>query len=293
MKNKSIKELKPVLKWAGGKRQIIEKLREHMPLSFNRYFEPFIGAGALLFDLKPKDAFINDINFEISNLYKVLSDKEKTFTLIDKLNEIQSKHNQFNDLEKASDFYYSIRHQDRELEYKNKDDVEVMVRTIYLNKASFNGIYRLNSEGYFNVPFNNKINLNLFDKNNLIDINDYLRHNKITIYNTDFVEAVREAKKGDFVYFDPPYDEIQDKKSFVGYSKTGFSKKDQIRLADLFKELDKKGVFVMLSNHNTEFIRNLYKEYRINIVLAKRIINSKGNGRGQVEEVIITNYEKD
>lgn len=162
-------------------------------------------------------------------------------------------------------------------------------RTIYLNKTCFNGLYRVNSKNEFNVPYNGKDNINTYDGENLIAIHMYLTMNDIKIMNTDFEEAVETAEAGDFVYFDPPYDSINN--SFTSYTDTGFGKEEQERLADIFKELDKKGVYVMLSNCNTPFIQNLYKDYHIHVIEAKRSINAKGNKRGNVEEVIITNYE--
>jgi DNA adenine methylase len=285
------KQLKPPLKWAGGKRQIINELAERMPKKFNKYFEPFIGAGALFFEIKPENSTVNDINFEISNLYKVLSVKSKTLKLIELLKDYEKKHNELKNLESKSEFFYKVRALDREESFKNSQDYEVLARTIYLNKTCFNGIFRLNSEGYFNVPFGKKEIVNLFDKNNIDSINYFLESNKVTILNGDFEIALRDVSKGDFVYLDPPYDTIDNKNSFTTYSKEGFGKEDQRRLAKLFIELDKRGAYLMLSNHNTELIRELYSKFNIKVINVRRMINSKGDGRGKVEEVLITNYE--
>jgi DNA adenine methylase len=291
MNSLKYKELKPVLKWAGGKRQIINQLIEAMPKKFNKYYEPFIGAGALFFEIKPNISYINDINFEISNLYIVLSNKLKTSKLIELLNEYENKHNNLETLESKSEFYYQVRALDRLDSFKKLKDYEVLARTIYLNKACFNGIFRLNSAGYFNVPFGKKDKINLYDSENLESINNFLTNSNTKVLNGDFETALKDVSKGDFVYFDPPYDVIKDKSSFTAYSKDGFGKADQERLAKLFIELDKKGAYLMLSNHNTQLIRELYSRFNIKVINAKRMINSKGSGRGNVEEVLITNYE--
>ena len=163
---------------------------------------------------------------------------------------------------------------------------------IYLNKACFNGLYRVNSKGYFNVPFGKKDKINCFDENNFDNLFKFFKNSNQNIKNNDFENAVIEAKKGDFVYFDPPYDVLEEKQTFTSYDKNNFNKNDQIRLFKVFKELSDKGVYVMLSNHNTKFINDLYKDYNITVVQAKRMINSNAKGRGAVEEVLITNYEK-
>ena len=167
-------------------------------------------------------------------------------------------------------------------------DYKRAARTIYLNKACFNGLYRVNSKNEFNVPFGKKEKVNTYDGQNLGIIHSFLNFNDIKIMNVDFEEAVKDAKKGDFIYFDPPYD--SDTHTFNSYTEEGFGKKDHIRLANTFKELDKKGCYVMLSNHNTELVNELYKDFNIHIIEAKRNINANGKKRGKVEEVIITNY---
>jgi DNA adenine methylase len=281
----------PVLKWAGGKRQIINQLTENLPVHFNTYFEPFIGAGALFLEVQPSKAIINDINFEISNLYKVLKDKDKTEKLKLELTNYQHLHNNLSNLDKKSDFYYSVRDLDKDNKFFEQDDFKVLARTIYLNKSCFNGIFRLNSKGLFNVPFGKKDQVKLFDNENIININNYLMKNEIIVLNGDFEIALKEVKKGDFVYFDPPYDSIEKKISFTTYSKDGFGIADQERLAKLFKKLNDRGAYLMLSNHNTKLIRELYKGFNIKVIHARRSINSIGTARGKVEEVIITNYE--
>ena len=272
---------KPFVKWAGGKRQIIDKLKEYVPENFNTYYEPFIGGGALLFELSPKKAVINDSNVELMNVYNCLCNEEKFKKMCSVLNHYEKMH--------SEEFYYEIRKKDKNKNMYNKlSDYTKAARTIYLNKACFNGLYRVNSKNEFNVPFGKKIKVNTYEGANLITVSNYLTLNDIKILNIDFEQAVKDAKENDFVYFDPPYD--SDTHTFNSYTEDGFGKEEQKRLAKVFKELDKKGVYVMLSNHNTGLVNELYKGYNMHKIEAKRNINSKGDKRGKVEELIITNY---
>ena len=274
---------KPFVKWAGGKRQIIDELKKYIPDEFNTYYEPFIGGGALLFELAPKKAVINDSNAELMNVYQVLCDDLKFKKMCRVLNNYEANH--------SEDFFYEIRNKDKNKNTFNRlSDYTRAARTIYLNKACFNGLYRVNSKNEFNVPFGKKSKVNTYDGNNLITVSNYLTMNDIKILNKDFEEVLKDAKKGDFVYFDPPYD--SDNNIFTSYTEEGFGKEEQRRLAKVFKELDQKGVYVMLSNHNTTLINELYKDYHIHVIEAKRNINSNGKKRGKVEEVIITNFTK-
>lgn len=274
--------IKPVVKWAGGKRQIINKLLEYMPKEFNNYFEPFIGGGALFFEIAPANAVINDVNSELLAIYECLKDKEFFSLMLKELDKHELNH--------SEEYYYKVRSYDRNPRY----DLELLykraARAIYLNKACYNGLYRVNSRGYFNVPSAKKEKVITYDKGNVANLHNYFLNNNITILSGDFVTAVKTAKKGDFVYLDPPYDPYEEKKNFTSYTKYDFNKEDQLRLANLFKELSNRGVKCMLSNHNTNYIRELYDGFNINVIYAKRMINSKANGRGSVEEVIITNY---
>ena len=189
----------------------------------------------------------------------------------------------------SEEFYYEIRNKDREKQkFSRLADYTRAARTIYLNKACFNGLYRVNSKNEFNVPFGKKEKVNTYDGGNLITVSNYLTMNDIKILSVDFEEAVKDAKRGDFVYFDPPYD--SDTGTFNSYTEDGFGKEEQRRLARVFKELDERGVYVMLSNHNTLLVNELYKGYNMHVIEAKRNINSKGNKRGKVEELIITNF---
>lgn len=274
---------KPFVKWAGGKRQILDKLNQYVPTKYNCYYEPFIGGGALFFDLSPKKAVINDSNVELMNVYNVLRDQDKYSKMCKILNRYEALNNE--------KFYYEIRNMDKEKSFRRISDYKRAARTIYLNKTCFNGLYRVNKKGYFNVPYNKKEHVSTYEGQNLLTIHMLLNMNDIKILCVDFEEAVKEAKKGDFVYFDPPYD--SEVHTFNSYTEEGFGKEEQIRLSKVFKDLDKRGVMVMLSNHNTSLINSLYKEFNINVIEAKRCINSKGTKRGKVEEVIITNYEVD
>lgn len=271
----------PFVKWAGGKRQILDKLKKHIPEEYDTYYEPFIGGGAFFFDLCPKKAVINDYNSELINVYKCIKDEKKLESLTKELNLYEREH--------SEEFYLKIRNIDRDKKKFNKlTDVKRAARTIYLNKACFNGLYRVNSKNEFNVPFGKKNKVSTYDGVNLGIIFCYFNLCDIKIMNTDFEEAVVNAKKGDFIYFDPPYD--SDTSTFTSYTEDGFGRAEQERLAILFDKLAKKGCYVMLSNHNTKLINDLYKNYNIEVIKAKRNINSKASGRGEVEEVIITNY---
>ena len=273
---------KPFVKWAGGKRQIIDKLKEYVPDNFNTYYEPFVGGGALLFELSPKKAIINDYNSELINVYNCIKDEKKFNKMCIELNHYENKH--------SEEFYYEIRNKDRDkTKFNRMIDYKRAARTIYLNKSCFNGLYRVNSKNEFNVPFGKKNKVNTYEGSNLITVSNYLTMNDIKILSEDFEEAVKTAKKGDFVYFDPPYD--SETSTFNSYTENGFGKEEQIRLAKVFKKLDEKGVYVMLSNHNTSLINKLYAGYNIKVIEAKRNINSNGQKRGKVEEVIIYNYQ--
>ena len=273
---------KPFVKWAGGKRQIIDKLLKYAPEEFDTYYEPFVGGGAFLFELSPKNAVINDYNKELMNVYECIKNSDKFDKMCKELNNHEANH--------SEEYYYQIRNLDRD---KNKfsklADYKRAARTIYLNKACFNGLYRVNSKNEFNVPFGKKSKVNTYEGQNLGIICGYLNYNNIKLLSTDFEEAVKDAKKGDFIYFDPPYD--SDTSTFNSYTEDGFGKEEQKRLAGVYKKLADKGCYVMLSNHNTKLVNELYKEFNINVIEAKRNINSNGAKRGKVEEVIITNYK--
>lgn len=272
--------MKPVVKWVGGKTQMLDKIKELMPANYNTYFEPFFGGGAVLFSLEDdKKAIVNDINPELINMYFQI--KTNPEEVIDALDNIDYIHNTSDDPKK---YYYTVR------EYFNNDLGHLTpvqaARFIYLNKHCFNGLYRVNSKGEFNVPFNGKVSGSSFDQNNIYAVSDRLQ--KVDLLCRDFAAAIDKAAAEDFVFFDSPYAPLTPI-SFVDYTKEGFSYEDHIRLAKLFKELSDRGVYCMLTNHDTDLIRDLYKDYTITTVDVRRSINRNGSDR-KGKEVIITNY---
>lgn len=275
-------ELHPILKWAGGKTQILEKIIELAPKEFNRYFEPFVGGGAVLFKLQPASFVINDRNGELISLYRTLCDESAFQMMLSLVDEYQKNHSKEN--------YYNIRSLDRNANFSEYEDYRKGARMLYLNKTCFNGLFRVNSKGFFNVPWNGNEHPKCYDATNITNVHNFMKQRNHIILNEDFEEAVKSAKKGDFVYFDPPYDTFENQNNFTTYTKDNFDKNDQIRLANLVHSLSDKGVYVMVSNHNTEFIRSLYKDFKITVVCAKRLISAKNETRGFVEEVIITTY---
>ncbi|WP_028594695.1 DNA adenine methylase [Paenibacillus assamensis] len=275
--------LKPILKWAGGKRQILHHLHTQLPQldwSICTYYEPFVGGAAMLLSLKPQAAVINDINEDLINVYRVIQhDPEALITAL-------------NGHINTEAHYYEVRSWDREEDtYASLSSIERAARTIYLNRTCFNGLYRVNSRGKFNVPYGKYKQANIVQEHKVRAFSRYLNRNTIQIHHGDYAAAVSRAKAGDFVYFDPPYDTLSPTASFTSYAKGGFAREEQRRLAELYKQLDQKGVYVMLSNHATEFITDLYRNYHIHHVHAKRLINSKGTARGGVNEVVVVNYD--
>ncbi len=268
----------PFIKWAGGKRQLLPELKKRLPSNFNNYYEVFLGGGALFFDLQVQNAFLNDINEELISVYKEIRDNP--YKLMEELDKLETLHNK--------EYYYEIREWDRLPHWDEITSVKKAARMIYLNKSCFNGLYRINKKGEFNVPFNQKEIISTYDKENILNISELLNDSKIYIFNKDFEEISNSANKDDFLFFDPPYDLLK-KDTFDSYTKDSFGKEGQIRLAKLFKKLDERGCFLMLTNHNTELIQNLYSEYKIETVAVKRMINSNSKKRTG-SEVIITNY---
>lgn len=273
-------ELKPFLKWAGGKRQLISQINPYIPNDFNTYYEPFVGAGAILFDLAPDKAIVNDKNEELVNVYREI--KNNLEELIRNLEIHLEKH--------SEEYYYEIRAKDRVESYNLWTDSQKAARFIYLNRTCYNGLYRVNSKGYFNVPFGKYKNPKILDVELLSAVSQYLNKNHIFILNGDFENALTSAKANDFIYIDPPYDPVSNTAAFTSYSNDGFNKMDQIRLKELFDDLNARGCKVLLSNSNTEFINDLYKDYKIELVTAARNINSIASKRGKVYEVLVMNY---
>jgi len=270
--------LHPFLKWAGGKRQLLPEIRQYVPKKVNAYFEPFLGAGAVLFDLQPKRAFVNDINDELINAYRVIKTEVKA--LIADL----AKH------KNEKEYYYQLRDVDRLNAFSSFTAIERASRIIFLNKTCFNGLFRVNSQGQFNVPFGDYKNPKIVDDIVLRAVHQYLTNNDITLLNGDFEAAVMQATRDDFVYFDPPYDPVSNTSSFTGYNLDGFNRESQVRLKKVFEDLSKRGCKVLLSNSATPFIRDLYKDYAIVTISANRAINSDSRKRGKVDEVLVMNY---
>jgi len=276
---KKNKLIAPFLKWVGGKRQLIPVIKELLPSKITNYYEPFVGGGAILFHIQPSHAVINDSNEELINVYRVIKDNPEEL-----IADLKRHKNE-------SDYFYEIRALDRDRSYRKLSDIKRASRVIYLNKTCYNGLYRVNSAGEFNAPFGRYKNPNIVNETTLRAVSKYLNNNHITILNVDFEEAVDGLKKGAFVYFDPPYDPLSKSSNFTGYVEGGFDATDQIRLRDVCSKLDQKGVHFLLSNSATELIQDLYKDYKIQFVKANRYINSNAQKRGEIDEVIIRNYE--
>lgn len=268
-----------LIKWAGGKKQLLEQFEKYFPKEIERYFEPFVGGGTVAFFLlkthpEIKKIYLSDINEELVLTYNAV--KNNIDELIGLLKEFKLKHNK--------EFYYEIRAED----VKKLTPVQIAARFIYLNRTCFNGLYRVNSKGQFNVPIGSYKNPTICNEEDLREISKLLQKDDIKV--AQFYDSVKEAKKGDFVYFDPPYYPVTKGKSFTTYTKDNFLEKEQEKLAEVFKELDKKGCKVMLSNSDTDFIKNLYKGRNINFVKATRMINCDATKRGAINEIVITNY---
>ncbi len=274
--------LQPFLKWAGGKRQLLTQIKNYMPGSMRNccYYEPFLGGGAVLFGIQPQRAVVNDINPELYNCYVAVRDYLDE--LIAHLEKYTHKNNE--------EDFYEIRDLDRREEYKSFSPAQKAARIIFLNKTCYNGLFRVNSQGQFNVPFGKYKNPRILDTETLKQASRYLANNNIELKNTDFEQAIADAQKGDFIYFDPPYDPVSCTSSFTGYSMDGFGRDEQLRLRNVFVRLDKKGCRVLLSNSSTEFIGDLYSGYNIVRVSASRNINSVAAGRGKIDEVLVMNY---
>lgn len=270
--------LQPFLKWAGGKRQLLPKLREQIPRNFKRYHEPFIGAGALLFDLQPERANISDANAELINCYRVIRDHAEIL-----LKTIRKHTN-------TSTYFYELRELDRLPAYETLSDVERASRIIFLNKTCYNGLFRVNRRGHFNAPFGDYQNPLIVNEKVICAVSKYLNNKQIRIAEEDFSVACARAKEGDFIYLDPPYDPISDTASFTGYNFGKFDRDEQQRLKSAIDDLTRRNCKILLSNSGTDFIKELYADYTVVHVEASRNINSVGTGRGKINEFLIRNY---
>lgn len=270
----------PVVKWVGGKRQLLEDLTPLFPKRVASYCEPFIGGGAVLFKLQPDTAWVNDINSELIQMYEVIRDD------VEELIRALGGH------PNEEEHFYRVRDWDRDKEkYGNLSKVQKAARVIYLNKTCYNGLFRVNNAGEFNTPFGHYKNPNIVNEHTLRAVSAYFQKAQLTFSSKDYAEVLAGVAKGTFVYLDPPYDPVSSTANFTGYAKGGFDRAEQIRLRQCCDELDRRGIKFMLSNSATEFIKEQYAAYQITIVKAKRAINSNATKRGQIDEVVVRNYK--
>lgn len=276
----------PFVKWVGGKRGLLSQIIPLIPKEFNNYFEPFVGGGALFFELyslgllRDKKVYLFDINSELINTYNIV--KTNPSDLIKNLQEFKEKH--------SKEFYYEVRSWDREENFLSRDLLQRAARFIYLNKTCFNGLYRVNSKGYHNVPMGSYKNPKICDEETIYSASEALQ--RATILNTSYKDVLKYASRDDFVYFDPPYYPLTQTSSFTAYNENSFLDKEQIELFEVFKELDMLGSKVAHSNSDAGFIKDLYKEFHVRDIQANRFINSNSSGRIRINEVFIKNLRR-
>ena len=271
----------PILKWVGGKRQLLDQIVPLIP-EHTTYYEPFVGGGAVLFHTQPKKAVINDSNEELINIYTVI--KEQPEELIRLL-----EHHKENN---SQEYFYEIRSLDRSREtYAGISPVERAARIIYLNKTCYNGLFRVNRAGEFNAPWGRYKNPNITNETTIRAISGYLNRARVTVLCGDYREALKGIRRGSFVYLDPPYMPLSSSSSFTGYTAEGFGPQQQIELKRQCDLLDKRGIRFLLSNSCCDFIEDLYRDYIVERVSAKRAINAKADKRGAIDEVLVRNYE--
>lgn len=274
--------LKPFLKRAGWKRYLLPEIRKYVPKKYSSYCEPFLWGGAVLFDLMPKNALVNDINEEIINVYKTIKDSVEEL-----IEDLQTHKNE-------SDYFYEIRWRDRENTFVKMSNIQRASRIIYLNKTCFNGLFRVNQQGQFNAPFWRYSNPNIVNKEVLRCVSRFLNTHNIEFSCGSFEKTLDFIKKGTFVYLDPPYDPVSDTSSFTWYSLDGFGKEDQKKLKNFCDQISERGAYFLLSNSSTKFIEELYtgweQKYNLKRVGVPRTINARANGRDKVDEFLIANY---
>ena len=276
-------QAKPFLKWVGGKSKLVPLLKERFPSEYNDYYEPFLGGGALFFTMNDKRAHVNDMNEVLIQAY--INIQMNVELLVKKLNSIQSEYMSLTGLEAKKVYFLEKRTEYNSL--KN-NDFSKTAYLIFLNKTCFNGMYRENSKGGYNVPFGKQEKPNICDESNLQSVSKALQHT--TISNGSYLSAIKNAKMGDFIYLDPPYHPINSTSSFTAYQAGGFTAEDQEKLRDTFVDLSERGCKVMVSNSNASLIKELYKKYNTYEIQAARSINSAASGRGKITELIITSY---
>ena len=275
--------MEPVLKWAGGKRQILEELHAVIPeehLVNHTLYEPFVGGGSVFLSFAHNKVVINDSNKELINTYRQI--KNHPLELIELLKEHELKHNK--------EYFYYIRNIERTPDYKKMSAIEKAARTIYLNRTCFNGLYRVNREGYFNVPIGNYKKPQIVREKQILEMSHYLKKNKVVFRTGDFADSVFDAKAGDVIYCDPPYDYEDDgKEGFVRYTADQFSRNELIRLGKMCDELVNIGCHVIISNNDTELVRTVFSNdyYIYTTINGRRMINNTSQKRAGVKEVII------
>ncbi len=270
----------PIVKWVGGKRQLLSALDPLLPKRIRTYCEPFVGGGAMLFHLQPDSAYVNDVNPELINLYEVIRDDVDSL-----LAELETFRNE-------PDFFYAVRDWDRDPQaYAELSRVKRAARVIYLNKTCYNGLFRVNSAGEFNTPFGRYKNPSIVNESALRAVHRYFTSADIRFSCTDYAEVLESLPPHSFVYLDPPYDPVSDTANFTGYAKAGFGREEQIRLRECCDALNRRKIRFMLSNSATPFILEQYRNYHVTLVSARRAVNSDPGKRGPVQEAVIRNYE--
>jgi len=273
--------VKPIIKWVGGKQQLLGQFNPYFPGTFNGYIEPFLGGGAVFFHLWNAGVLndrivLLDNNEELINLYMVVRDHPHELIRI--LSAHQARH--------SREYYYQVRSTDKQA--VRLDPIERAARTLYLNRTCYNGLYRVNSKGQFNVPIGRYKQPRIVFKENLLAVSSAIQN--VTLEVKDFRDILHTAQPGDFIYFDPPYHPLSKSSNFTQYTADNFSMKDQQELAELYAELSDRGCLCMLSNSDTPFIRELYGQFRMETVYAKRAVNSKAKGRAAIKELVVLNY---
>lgn len=271
--------VQPFLKWAGGKRQLLKEIKKYIPKNIGTYYEPFLGGGALLFNLQPSKAIVNDSNKQLIEVYEAIRDDINNLIKELAIHQNDEEH------------FYEVRELDRKPCFSELSKVRRAARIIYLNKTCYNGLFRVNSQGQFNVPFGKYRKPQIVNEIVLRAVNKYLNDIDIKFTSIDFEDALKTASKKSFVYLDPPYDPVSDTSSFTGYTLERFDKEEQKRLKDVCDSLNNNGCKFLLSNSDTPFIRDLYKKYKIETVYVGRVINSIASKRGKIAEVLVRNYD--
>lgn len=269
----------PFFHWAGGKREMIQRYPWLIPLTFNTYYEPFLGGGAMLFEVAPKRAVLNDSNPELIKVFEGVRDNY--IQAINILKKLKERH--------SPDLYLHVRGLDRESSYASWSKAECAARFIYLNQTGFNGIYRVNRKGQHNVPIGSSLNRVICDAPLLRAVSAFLLPYQFT--STDFLTSISQIKKNDFLFMDPPYVPAGGTADFTRYTKEQFNEEDQLRVYKAFRFADERGAKVLTTNSNTEFVQDTYKNYTIHKILSSRSLSSKKEKRGNVEELAVVNYK--